>query len=210
MSWFQHQGQRYTATTWSSAGWRANCWNFHQFRGSSLLSPGLLQWSSEDHSVPTKWCNASHKTGLVKGRTRGRDRESGRANPREKRIRDEVMQVKQTHWGKLTLRGAEGRKESLKNEVVEKLRYWVFKGASSTWVPSGWSLLAEGYFWVLTGLRRGKLDPPRPTNPLPCRPFTLIKRDTEFIMRLRSNCLQAIFTLFAFITSLMRLIKALL
>lgn len=36
------------------------------------------------------------------------------------------------------------------------------------------------------------------------------KRDTEFIRRLRSNCLQAIFTLFAFITSLMRLIMGLL
>lgn len=36
------------------------------------------------------------------------------------------------------------------------------------------------------------------------------KRDTEFIRRLRSNCLQAIFTLFAFITSLMSLIMGLL
>ena len=62
----------------------------------------------------------------------------------------------------------------------------------------------------------GSGPPYTPTHPPSLRlPSSLAhprfdKRDTEFIRRLRSNCLQAIFTLFAFITSLMRLIMGLL
>lgn len=71
----------------------------------------------------------------------------------------------------------------------------------------------------------GELEVDLPTRPLtlPPTPASLRlpsspslahphfdKRDTEFIRRLRSNCLQAIFTLFAFITSLMSLIMGLL
>ena len=107
-----------------------------------------------------------------------------------------------------------------KNWTWGKSQELGFKSASSTWVPCDKPSLAEGELEVDLPTRPLTHPPSLPPSLPASSPHPLLspawlilhfdKRDTEFIRRLRSNCLQAIFTLFAFITSLMRLIMGLL